>query len=1184
MSSCVSLFSVSFSCKLANSFFSVYTVRLAFPVFFLFITGCSSPQENTGIDLQKAKVISARNFVPYTGSISPPEIFPAGQPYKVKIGQKKEFPGTLNSRLAGEPKRIKVMSPVVNTPGQRGFLMPVPVKAEVNPVICQAPEVVLVKDSYSSMTNPGNFSSYSKLQGLRHDQVRGLIQDRSGNLWLATDDGAIRYDGKHFSRYSTDQGLTNDLILSVFQDSNENIWFGTYGGGISKYDGRHLYNYTVNEGLANNIVNCIFEDTKGNLWFGTGGGVSKSDGTFFTNYTVTEGLCHNDIRSIIEDDSGKIWIGSSGGGVSVFDGKTFSNYSVSQGFVHSKINSLYKDSHGNIWIGFSFNGVLKYDGLSYFWYSTNEGLGDSSVTTIIEDSIGDMWFGSMEAGLSRFDGKYFTCFSAKEGLGADFIRCALKDKNGVLWFGTRGGGIARYNGNLFTHLTSTEGLSNSRVMAILKDKSESLWLGTFGGYLTKCSFRNEDGLKRKVYTYFDERDGLLNNRVYCIMQDKKGNIWIGTDGGGVSMYDGKEMTTYTIKQGLGGSVIRKIYEDRDSNLWFASYGSGVSKFDGENFTNYGVEQGLSGNNILSILQDSGGNFWFGTDTGGVTFFDGKSFTHYSKSEGFFSNLVYSIIQDKSGLIWFGTGGSGIVKFDGKYFTAYTNETAPNNNYILSLLQDSKGNIWMGTRFGIMVLEDRQAPSFRSYDYEDGFTGIGCNIGAIAETGDGLIWIGTNDRLTIFNPEGDKISIVEPELQITGIQLFNEKIPWTELEGKNDSTLLLHNGVKVGKLRFDGLSKWYGIPVNLSLRYDNNYITISFIGISVTENSKIEYQYKLEGLDVDWNTPTTRTEATYGNLNQGDYVFVLRSKSSSGSWSNEVRYRFSIRAPWYETTWFYSVVFLFMIILIYSIFRYRLRKLNFDKQLLELKVQEQTLEISRKNSELQKTNAEKDKFFSIIAHDLRSPFSGFIGLSEQLADDLSGFTTAEIQKTAESLKGSATNIYCLLENLLDWAKMQQGQILYNPQRLQLCLIINESIISLLDVAKNKKIEIVINVHELLFVKADNYMLQTIIRNLVSNAVKFTPEKGRIVLSAMSSSNGFTEISVSDSGIGMNPSMLEKMFRIEEKINRKGTKGEPSTGLGLILCKEFVEIHSGSIRVESKEGQGSVFYFTIPSTSM
>lgn len=1184
MNFCIKSLIKTISACLSTRFLSFYAVKLAFLILFLIFWGCKSANEKSETDLQKYKVISAQKFGNYKGIVAPPEVVAAGKPIKVKISQKKEFRGTLNIKLAGTPQNIKVLSPDVRNPGKNGLSLPVPVIAYVKPVICQAPEVVLVKDAFSRIANPGNFSSYSKLQGLRHDQVRGLMQDRSGNLWLATDDGAIRYDGKYFSRYSTEQGLTNDLILSVHQDRNDNMWFGTYGGGVSRYDGRYLFNYTTNEGLANNIVNCIYEDTDGNIWIGTGGGVTKYDGVSFTNYTTAEGLCHNDIRSIAEDGSGKIWIGSSGGGVSVYDNGTFSNYSVNQGFVHNKINALYKDSEGNIWVGFSNRGLMKYDGTNYFQYSKSEGLGDNSVTTIIEDNSGNMWFGSMDSGLSRFDGKYFTYYSEKEGLGADFVRCSLKDKNGVLWFGTRGSGIVRYNGNLFTHITSNEGISNSRVMAILKDNSENLWLGTFGGYLTKCSFRIENGIKQKYYTYFNEKDGLLNNRVYCIMQDRSGNIWIGTDGGGVSKYDGKEMTTYTIKQGLGGSVIRKIYEDRDGNLWFATYGSGISKFDGVNFTNYGVEQGLSGNNVLSILQDSDGNFWFGTDAGGVTFFDGKNFIHYSKAEGFFSNVVYSIIQDKSGIIWFGTGGSGIVKFDGEQFTAYTNQKVPYNNYILSLLQDSHGNIWMGSRFGVMVLEDVQNPSFRYYDYEDGFTGIGCNIGAIEETGDGIIWIGTNDRLTLFNSAGDTTNTVNTQIQITGVQLFNETIPWTALLGRKDSTLLLPNGVKVGKLRFDGLLKWYGIPENLSLRYNNNYLTISYIGISITENNKIQYQYKLEGLDDDWNTPTTRTEVTYGNLNQGEYAFVVRSNNGSGVWGQEIRYPFSVRAPWWETLWFYSLVVLLLIILIYTIFRYRLRKLKRDKQILELKVKEQTLEITQTNNELQKTNAEKDKFLSIIAHDLRSPFSGFIGLTEQLADDLSGFTTAEIQKIAESLKVSATNIYGLLENLLDWAKMKQGRLPFNPERIQLSSIVNECITSLRDPARIKKIEISVKINDDIYGVADINMLQVIIRNLVSNSVKFTHENGKISISAIPTPDNYIEISVSDTGIGMSQAFINKIFLIEEKTNRRGTAGEQSTGLGLILCKEFVEKHSGKIRVESEEGKGSVFYFTIPSINL
>jgi ligand-binding sensor domain-containing protein/signal transduction histidine kinase len=1166
--------------------------QIIVPGVFFCIAACTSSHEPVTDFSLRPHSVPANGYSVPKESYSKPVITPAGKPGVVRIGHKKEFSGSMNIHLAAEPQNIGSLNPVVLSPGKDGVKLPEQHKALINPILCKAPEMVLVKEAYTKDINPENFSSYSKLQGLKHDQIRSLTQDRTGNLWLGSDDGLIKYDGKYFSRYSTNQGLNNDLILSVIHDRNDNIWFGSYGGGVTKYDGRYLISLTTREGLKSDVVNCLFEDDKGNIWFGTGGGVTRFDGTFITNFTIEEGLCSNDVRSITQDNDSKIWIATSGGGISVYDGEKFTNYSSKGGLIHNNVNVVFKDSSGNIWLGFSSKGLLKFNGNDFEWFSVKEGLNHNNITSIVQDNQGSMWFGTMEAGLSKYDGKYFTYYSEQEGLSAKFIRCSIKDSNGYLWFGTRGGGITRFDGNIFTHLTTNEGLSNSRVMAIMEDKSGDLWLGTFGGYITKCSFRNTNGISQRYFTYYDESDGLPNNRIYSIIGDKNGNIWIGTDGGGVTKFDGRTMSTYTTKQGLGSNTIRKIYEDRDGNLWFATYGFGVTKYDGVNFTVYTEKQGLSGNNVLSILQDTEGKFWFATDNKGITCFDADNIIHYSKKQGLSTNTIYSILEDRYGDIWFGTGGGGIVRYDGSSFTSYTDDDELNNNYVLSLLLDSHDNIWFGTRFGPTLLKGTSInrdtdnlvmPLLRSYSYDDGFIGIGCNIGAIAESKSGIIWIGTNDRLTAFHPEGEKSITTPPVLQMTGIQLFNEDIAWTQLLGIEDTTIVLHNGVEVGKIRFSGILKWNGLPDNLSLRYNNNFLTFNYIGISITQNRKINYQYKLDGLDENWIAPTSRTEASYGNLSPGKYIFRVRAINDDGSWSNEVTYPFAIRAPWWETGWFYLIVIIGVSLSIYYLFRYRLRKLNIDKQLLEKKVLEQTREISQKNQELLKMNTEKDKFFSIIAHDLRSPFSGFLGLTQQMAEDLPDFKMEELQDIAIRLKTSASSIYALLENLLVWARIQQGQISYKPQKVQLSLIINESISSLLDAAKNKKIVITINIDENLFVDADNNMLQTVIRNLVSNAVKFTPEHGSIVLSAMSTSQAYTEITVRDSGIGMNPSMLEKMFRIEEKINRKGTTGEPSTGLGLILCKEFIEMHSGSIWVESEEGKGSVFHFTIPSVS-
>jgi signal transduction histidine kinase len=245
----------------------------------------------------------------------------------------------------------------------------------------------------------------------------------------------------------------------------------------------------------------------------------------------------------------------------------------------------------------------------------------------------------------------------------------------------------------------------------------------------------------------------------------------------------------------------------------------------------------------------------------------------------------------------------------------------------------------------------------------------------------------------------------------------------------------------------------------------------------------------------------------------------------------------------------------------------------EKELLEVKLKTQF-------AELQKVNSEKDKFFSIIAHDLRSPFNGFLGLTQLMAEQLPTMTMEDIHLIAVSMQNSATNLFRLLENLLEWSRMEQGMIPFKPEEIQLRESADKSIAIVLENAHAKDIEIEISIASGIVVYADSNILQTVIRNIVSNAVKFTPKGGKIKVSAVTNGENRVQVSITDSGIGMKPDMLANLFKLDVPTGRPGTEGEASTGLGLILCKEFVEKHGGKLWAESEVGKGSTFSFTVP----
>jgi PAS domain S-box-containing protein len=238
------------------------------------------------------------------------------------------------------------------------------------------------------------------------------------------------------------------------------------------------------------------------------------------------------------------------------------------------------------------------------------------------------------------------------------------------------------------------------------------------------------------------------------------------------------------------------------------------------------------------------------------------------------------------------------------------------------------------------------------------------------------------------------------------------------------------------------------------------------------------------------------------------------------------------------------------------------------------------EIESKSNEVLRLMAEKDKFYSIIAHDLRSPFNVFLGFTQMMAEDLPRLRPEEIQLIAKMMRTSANNLYNLLENLLEWSRLQRGISNSNPKKLLLKKIITESISSVMPIANKKGIMVDIEIPGEITVFADENMLGSIVRNLTTNAVKYTEKGGNVSIAAKTVSGNSVEISVRDTGIGMSSTMVEDLFRLDVQTNRKGTDGEPSTGLGLLLCKDFIEKHGGKIWVESEEGKGSTFRFTLP----
>ena len=448
----------------------------------------------------------------------------------------------------------------------------------------------------------------------------------------------------------------------------------------------------------------------------------------------------------------------------------------------------------------------------------------------------------------------------------------------------------------------------------------------------------------------------------------------------------------------------------------------------QNFSSFNKLQGLKHGSIRCLLEDKSGNLWFGTDGGGVSKYDGERFTHFTEKEGLSNNTVFSILEDKSGNLWFGTAGGGVSKYDGERFTHFTEKEGLSNNYVLSILEDKSGNLWFGTRFGLSKLslvklveikEKIKTNSikeddvfFKNYAYEDGFLGIGCSRKSIFETKDGTIWIGTNDRLTVYHPpKVDAPDTIAPNIQLTNIALFNENMAWAYLSKKKDSTLTLGNGVKVSNFEFDGVTKWYSLPEHLSLAYNNNYLTFNFIGITMNQSKKVKYQYILEGNDENWSALTRKNEVAYGNLPHGTYTFKVKAMNSEGYWSKPFEYTFTIRPPWWKTWWFKTLLGVVIIGSIIFYIKWRERILKAEKIILEKTVEVRTAELVVKNKiveEQKKIVEEKHKEITDSINYAERIQRSFLATKKHLDENLNHIvnsstnnpvTSSEVEKSA-----------------------------------------------------------------------------------------------------------------------------------------------------------------------------------------
>ncbi|MCP5108173.1 MAG: SpoIIE family protein phosphatase, partial [bacterium] len=762
--------------------------------------------------------------------------------------------------------------------------------------------------------------------GLPGNSVFAIEQTRDGYLWLGIQGGLVRFDGLNFELFTTQSTpqLKDNSVRVLYEDRDGTLWIGTNYGGLTRVKGGEFFTYSITDYPALYKLRAIEEDRWGNLWIGSfGNGLTYLNNGKFTTYTTNEGLLNNQVRAIYKDTGSDLWVTTSGGVVKLIGPGNFQLFTGQDVLPLVKTACLYKESAGELWIG-AGKRLAKFKNGKTVSYGADAGLPPHSINILFEDRMKNLWIGMDGGGLSRMSNGVLSTLPGGDGLADGFVYSIYEDREGSLWVGTVNGGLHQLRDCKFTNYTPREGLAHDYVHCVYESRNGDIWIGTRGG-LNRLK-------KGKSTIELTIGNGLLDNNILCLFEDPAGYLWIGTWGGLHRFKDGK-LTTFTRETGLSHNKVNGILDDGQGNTWIGTK-NGLNRFDNKNgtFTVFTMKEGLLSNEVEFIFKDREGRLWIGTYAG-LNRWNNGNFTAYIPPVEIGKSTFKCAYQDNEGVLWFGTN-NGLIRLKEKDTTLYTIEDGLIENNVYTIFEDESGYLWLGSQNGISRVAKKELEEFSrgkigriqpdSYNEEDGMksrwcSGIGC------KTRDGRFWFPTTGGVAVIDPNHIKEDTIPPvpiieELTVDGVAIE------THANGKGKKHLELEPGKK--RLEFH------------------------YRGVSFVNPGKMKFKIKLTGYDSDWVSMGTRRSTTYTRLSPGFYTFSVISCNSDGVWNEEgVSLSFHLLPFFYQTTWFYFLVTLAVLLAVFGGYRFRVRQLRAREKELSRLVELRTSDLKERNIEL-----------------------------------------------------------------------------------------------------------------------------------------------------------------------------------------------------------------------------------------
>ena len=749
-----------------------------------------------------------------------------------------------------------------------------------------------------------SLQSWQTQNGLPQNTVEAIVQTRDGYMWLATQEGLVRFDGARFVTFdrNTTPGMSTNHVTALLEAGDGALWAGTLGGGLLRWQGGLVSAVTSGQGLSGDSVTALAQDREGRIWIGTQDqGVEVLEGDRVRAHALP-GLPHPQVRALLVARDGSVWAGTARGLARLREGKV-DVFTTAEGLGSDSIYALAEDDRG-LWVGTSA-GLSRQEGVRFRTFTRTDGLSHDFVRALYVGVKGSVWIGTAGGGLDRWHDGVFDTFTSRDGLPSDTVLSLYASREGALWVGTDGGGLNRLSEGKVTAFGPRQGLSNHDVYTVAGTRAGSLLAGSYQG--------DVDLLEGTRFRRVVPGAQVGSARVRTLLEDSKGGIWIGNEQGLWHWRQGA-LTRVTRNE----PTVRALAEDAEGTVWVGTDGAGL----------YHVEEGrlvafpeLRAAQVRDIQPGRGGRLWVGTYTGLSLIENGRVRT-FTTRDGLRHDYVRSIYEASDGTLWLGTYGGGLSRFRDGAFVNFGVKEGLLSDVIYAIVEDAGHNLWMTCNRGIFrvsvrdleaVAEGRAARvSAQAFDESDGMPTRECNGGNPGAwgTADGRMWFATLGGVVMVDPAHSAVNRVRPPVVIDRV---------------------LADGVEVV-----GPGRRAAVPMALQPR--PRRLEFQFAGLSFVAPEKVRYRYQLEGYDPGWVDAGTSRTAHYTGLPPRHYRFHVIASNSDGVWNEEgAAWDFSLEPALHERPWFPIAIGLVLMAGAVVLHQWRIHALRRSEQRLQARV-------------------------------------------------------------------------------------------------------------------------------------------------------------------------------------------------------------------------------------------------------